>query len=984
MVKNSLLQIMGFVCALILLSQTAVSQPYPEGSPGFYVNPFIGTGGHGHTFPGATLPFGMVQLSPDTRLEGWDGCSAYHGSDSVIYGFSHTHLSGTGCSDYGDILLMPFTGKPDPDSDLFSAPFSKSNEKASPGFYHVSFPDRGIDVNLTATTRCGFHEYHYLNGKEPGIFLDLKHRDKVLESGLKLVSADEVEGFRFSQAWAQKQMIFFVIRFSEPWSEAKILEDGKIVNGGKEVKGTDVRATFSFPEKSDKKIFVKVGISGVSIDGARKNLTEEISGWSFEEILQKAISQWNNELGKIQVEGGTPDQQVVFSTALYHTMIQPNTYNDVDRHYRGRDLQVHRADSFDYYTVFSLWDTYRAAHPLYTIIDQKRSGDFIRTFLQQYKEGGMLPVWELSGNETGCMIGYHAVPVIADAWLKGIRGYDGNLALEAMKHSANQDHLGLKYYKEKGYIPADKDGESVSKTLEYAFDDWSIAMMAKSLNRDEDYKNFIIRAQNYKNVYDRLTGFMRAKLNETWFSPFDPSEVNFNYTEANAWQYSFYVPQDIGGLMMLMGGRDRFREKLEQLFSADSKTTGRDQADITGLIGQYAHGNEPSHHMAYLYNYCGTPWKTQELVHKICHEFYQNTPDGLIGNEDCGQMSAWYIFSALGFYPVNPASGIYILGTPLFPEATITLENGKTFTVRAKNLNDKNFYIQSVSINGKPVVKTYIKHEEIMKGGELVFNLGPEPNKAWGTGFEAFPESYIRDYPITPVPAFHQGDHTFMDSTIIVLSNAIPGVNIHYTLNGSEPKLKSETYKRPMLLRKNMTVRAFAAGKESPPSKMIEAHFMKIPKNRKISITHPYAGQYAAGGDIALIDFKRGGENFRTGFWQGYEGVDLEAVVDLGVVQPVSRVAAGFLQDQGSWIFMPTEVVIFVSVDGTNFREISRISNTIDERKTEAITHEFTTELKGTNARFIKVIAKNRGTCPDWHPGAGGKAWIFTDEITIE
>lgn len=976
--------IFGFTVSTCLLPLLLYGQQPTTDHQVDLVNPFIGTGGHGHTYPGATVPYGMVQLSPDTRLDGWDGCSAYHGTDSVIYGFSHTHLSGTGCSDYGDILLMPFTGTRMLTGGTFAQVFRKEDEIAQPGYYRVAFTREQILAELTATLRCGFHQYTYNSDNEVGVYLDLKHRDKVLESGLKVVGADEIEGFRFSKAWAEKQMVYFVMKFSEPFSRWDISHQGEVLPNLREAVGDDLRGVFCFQGAKGKKILIKVGISAVSIDGARLNLRTGIPDWDFDGIRDKARQLWQSELGRISVKGGTIDQQVVFNTALYHAMLQPNIYSDADGHYRGRDLLVHHADSFDYYTVFSLWDTFRAAHPLYTIIDRKRTGDYIRTFLRQYKEGGMLPVWELAGNETGCMIGYHAVPVIADAWMKGIRGFDGELALEAMKHSANQDHLGLKYYKSKGYIPADKEGESVSKTLEYAFDDWCIAMMAKSLGRQEDYKNFIRRAQNYKNVYDRITKFMRAKSNETWFSPFDPAEVNFNYTEANAWQYSFYVPQDINGLIMMMGGREEFTAQLDNLFSADSKTTGRDQADITGLIGQYAHGNEPSHHMAYLYNFAGIPWKTQELVHRICRDFYKNTPDGLIGNEDCGQMSAWYIFSALGFYPVNPASGIYILGTPAFPEATISLENGKKFIVRANNLSDINFYIQSVSLNGKPVVRSYITHDEIMTGGLLVFNLGPEPNKAWGTNLTSLPESFIRDYPIAPVPAFFQGDHTFMDSTVAAMVTAIPGMNIHYAFNGEVPRQRSDPYRKPFLLRKSTTIKAFAIGQESPASHMIEATFQRIPKNRRITLNTRYANQYSAGGDLALIDFKRGGENFRTGSWQGYEGEDIEALVDLGNIQQLKKISLGCLQDQNSWIFMPVEVTVYLSDDNQVFRHIATLSNPVEEKEPGSIIHEFSASFGPENARFIKVHARNRGICPEWHLGAGGKAWIFADEITIE
>ncbi len=949
-----------------------------------YVNPFIGTGGHGHTFPGATVPFGMVQLSPDTRLDGWDGCSAYHDSDSVIYGFSHTHLSGTGCSDYGDILIMPFAGQVVLKDHGFALPFSKTDEKASPGFYQVEFRTKQINAALTATARCGFHRYSFSGDGEKGIGLDLKHRDKVIDAGLKIVSNTEIEGYRISQAWAKKQILYFVARFSEPIQSHKVAHDGTVSADKTQCTGTDIKAAFFFGGALNKPILVKIGISAVSTEGARNNLDSEIPGWVFEETANKAAMDWNEALGKIKVSDGTHDQHVIFYTALYHTMLQPNLYSDADGRYRGRDLQVHEGSGSDYYTVFSLWDTYRATHPLYTIIDQKRTRDYINTFLLQYEQGGMLPVWELSGNETGCMIGYHSVSVIADAWIKGIRGFDSLKALNAMKHSAEQDHLGLKYYKSKGYIPANKERESVSKTLEYAYDDWCIATMAKAIGRNDDYRTYIIRAQYYKNVYDKLTGFMRAKSNETWFTPFDPAEVNFNYTEANAWQYSFYAPQDITGLMMLMGGRDPFTRKLDELFSASSKTTGRNQADITGLIGQYAHGNEPSHHMAYLYDYAGTPWKTQELVNRICNDFYKNSPDGLIGNEDCGQMSAWYIFSALGFYPVTPGSDIYAIGTPIFPKAAISLENGKTFVIRALNLSKENFYIQSVALNGKPHTKSFLTHAEIMKGGELVFNMGPVSNKAWGSGLGVFPQAYIDEYAITPVPGIYHAQPTFMDSTLIVLSCALPGASVHFTLDGSDPSQKSSVYTRPIILRKSATLKAIAIGKDSPKSLPIEAKFVKIPRDRKITLGTRFAGQYAAGGEIALIDFSRGAEDFGTGAWQGYEGENIEAVVELEEARPVKKLGLGCLQDQGSWIFMPEEVIFYTSVNGVEFTEAGRVLNDVDPKAEGAIIKDFTINTKGVKVKYIRVVAPNRGVCPEWHPGAGNKAWIFADEITIE
>ena len=949
-----------------------------------FVNPFLGTGGHGHTYPGASLPFGMVQLSPDTRLEGWDGCSAYHYSDSVIYGFSHTHLSGTGCSDYGDILVMPVTGQLDLNNYAFRSAFKKRTESAFPGYYRVELEKYKVIAELTATLRTGMHRYTFTSGENPGIVIDLKHRDEVIASSLRISGPAEVEGMRVSRAWAAKQFIYFVARFSLPVVTYRIQSGNTISATSKTAEGNNIKAIFYFKIPKGEPLLVKVGISAVSMEGARQNLEKENPSWDFDAVRNMAKNKWNSELGKILVEGGSNDQRTVFYTALYHSMLSPDLYMDVDRQYLGRDFKPHLANGFDYYSVFSLWDTYRAEHPLLTLIDRKRTSDFINTFLNQYRDGGMLPVWELSSNETGCMIGYHAVPVIADAWSKGIRSFDGELALEAMKHSALQEHLGLKYYKTKGYIPGDEEGESVSKTLEYSYDDWCIARMAQFLGAGEDYKTFIRRAQYYKNVFDRSTGFMRAKNNETWFSPFDPSEVNFNYTEANAWQYSFYVPQDISGLIELLGGKNAFAARLDALFTAPSKTTGRDQADISGMIGQYAHGNEPSHHMAYLYDFAGKPWKTQEIVHRICREFYKNDPDGLCGNEDCGQMSAWYVLSAMGLYQVTPASGIYTIGTPIFPRAVIRMEDGKSLTIEAVNLSTENYYIQSATMNGHAYDKCFINHEEIMKGGILRFIMGPKPDTAWGSRPGDFPVTSITDQLITPVPSVERGKRTFMDSTTVSLSCPDKGAKIYYTLDSRNPDLKSKVYSQPMTIDKTTTLKAFALAPGLEPSFIINAEFKKIPAGRKITLNTRYAGQYSAGGDLALIDFIRGGENFRTGTWQGYEGVDLDAVVDLGLVQPVKKISLGCFQDQGSWIFMPLETEFSISVDGKHFTSLPPVMNTVDEHADGPVIKDFTVEVNRKPVRFIRVKAVNRRICPGWHPGSGNKAWLFVDEIVIK
>ena len=715
-----------------------------------FVNPFIGTGGHGHTYPGATMPFGMMQLSPDTRLDGWDGCSGYHYSDKYIYGFSHTHLSGTGVSDYGDILLMPtnkaiFNNGSD-GKEGYRAHFSHENEVAEPGYYKVHLDTTNIDVELTVSKRSGMHKYQYPSPENQVLILDLEHRDELNGFKISIINEKEVSGFRYSKAWATDQRLFYHIEFSHPVKDA--LRDYEVA---------PTKESFEFINPNNEPVFIKIGISAVDEQGAKQNLAQEMGNKSFEDIKKEAQQNWEQQLEKIVIEADDLNNKTNFYTALYHTMLAPNLYQDVDGRYRGMDLNIHQTKDFEYYTVFSLWDTYRAAHPLYTIIEQERTNDFINTFLAKYDEGGIMPIWDLAANYTGCMIGYHAVPVIADAYLKGIRNYDADKALEAMKHSATRDKLGLDSYKNLGFIPVEKESESVSKTLEYAYDDWTIAQMASVMGEQEDYKTFIERSQNYINVFDPTTKFMRGRFRNKWFAPFDPYEVNFNYTEANSWQYSFYVPQDITGFINLLGGKNILEEQLDKLFVAENKTSGRDQVDITGLIGQYAHGNEPSHHMAYLYNFVNKPHKTQEKVNQILTELYTNSPDGVSGNEDCGQMSAWYVFSSLGFYPVTPGSNQYIIGSPLFNKGTINLENGKTFTIEAKNNSKENKYIQAVQLNGSNYEYSFINHTDIMNGGNLVFEMTNKPTK-WGTSDAFIPSTEIKDHKIIPAPFIKNGD----------------------------------------------------------------------------------------------------------------------------------------------------------------------------------------------------------------------------------
>ncbi|MCD4694609.1 MAG: GH92 family glycosyl hydrolase, partial [Bacteroidales bacterium] len=930
-----------------------------------FVNPFIGTDDHGHTFPGASVPFGMVQLGPATRLEGWDGCSGYHYSDSVVFGFSHSALSGTGVPDYNDVLLMPVTGEiklnngSENVDEGYASRFNHKSEKAEAGFYKTFLDDYKIDVELTTTKRVGFHKYTFPDTEQASIIIDLDHRDKVVESWIRVVSNNEVEGFRKSTAWANDQYYYFVAKFSAPFFEYDLALNDEFSNQDF-VEGENVKAFFRFDVIKKPEVMVKVGVSAVNTEGARKNMEAEIPGWDFERVKSLSHKTWNTELNKILVKGGSEEQKITFYTAMYHAFLVPNLFQDVDGKYRGRDLEIHKSKDFDYYTVFSLWDTFRGEHPLFTLTQQERTVDFINTMITQYKQGGRLPVWELAANETECMIGYHSIPVIVDAYKKGIRGFDIEKAFEAMKYSAELDHFGLKYYKEKGYIPAHEESESVSKTLEYAYDDWCIAIMAKEMGKVNEYEKYLKRAQSYKNIFDPSTGFMRAKMNGRWFEPFDPKEVNFNYTEANSWQYSFFVPQDISGLVDFLGGRNVLIERLDRLFTESSSTTGRHQSDITGLVGQYAHGNEPSHHMAYLYNYVGQPWKTQQRTRQILDELYTHLPDGLCGNEDCGQMSAWYVLSAMGFYPVTPGDINYAIGSPLFEEVTINIENGKAFKIVAKSNSPVNKYIQSATLNGKGYSKTYISHFDIINGGELVFEMGPKPNKEWGIAEEDIPVSAICEHLITPVPFVNTGKRTFVESTEVSLGSITDGAEIYFTLDGSEPTRKSEKYSEPFVLTESAVLKAFVQNEDFPPSGILTAEFHKIPVGRTITLNTNYENQYSGGGDLCLIDFIRGPLNFRTGAWQGYHGVDLDVVIDLGNIKLINMVETGFLQDVGAWIFMPLKVQYFVSNNGKKFQHIGTVKNDVSHRMLGVNIKNFTVNFS-TKARYVKVIAKNQG-----------------------
>lgn len=941
------------------------------------VNPFIGTGGHGHTYPGATAPFGMIQLSPDTRHEGWDGCSGYHYSDSIIYGFSHTHLSGTGVSDYGDLLIVPQNGtaKIDPGYLVpggYGDKFLHEKEEAKPGYYAVHLENGDIDVLLTVSERAGLHEYTFNNAKgKKYILIDLDHRDKLLSATLNTLDNRTITGSRTSEAWATEQHFYFHMELGSPYEKAtQIMKDGRH------------KLLLTFP-KTTQKIMIRVGISAVDAEGARLNLQKEIPDWDFKMTRAAVTNKWENELSRIQFSSQDKDVMTNFYTALYHSFIAPNVFDDVDGRYRGRDKQIHQLDDKDdaQYTVFSLWDTYRATHPLFTLTQVARTEQFIQTFLRQFDEGGDLPVWELAGNETECMIGFHSVSVMADAFTKGIIGYDARKALKAMLVTASLDEFAKPYFKENGYINAGEEPESVSKAMEYSYDYFCIAKMLElnGLPNKEYHKGQF----NFLNHFDPSTKFMRARRDGLWFAPFDPAEVNFNYTEANSWQYSLYAPHAVGVLSTAIGGTKEFENWLDRLFTTKSTLSGRDQADITGLIGQYAHGNEPSHHMAYLYNYTASPHKTNLYVDRILKEMYSNAPDGLSGNEDCGQMSSWYVLSALGMYQIAPGNPYYEIGRPLMDEAVFQLENKKRLHILVRNNSAAAKYVQSVKLNGAVLNRNYLSHEEIMAGGELEYEMGISPNLerdkfAHAPTLSAIPDDFI------PLPFFEQTDRVFQDQLTVSLSTLYPeSYAIHYTMDGSEPDAKSPIYTTPITLDKETTIKAITMI-DRITSAVVSNTFVKSDPGVHLSTKNEYANQYASTGPLALVDGIYGQDEFRTGDYQGFWEQDFDAEISFDTPRTLNEFQIGFLSDMKSWIFLPENVSFSYSLDGTTWIEVDKISlETETEEKMPAHKKEVSIRLPSAmEIQKFRVHVDRTDTCPSWHLGAGNGTWLFVDEIS--
>ncbi len=772
-IRIILLTVLCFSLQLYAQNKTSLSD---------FVNPFIGTDDMGHTFPGAAVPFGMVQLSPETDTVMYSSgsgynkdvyryCAGYQYSDNTIVGFSHTHFNGTGHSDLGDFLIMPTTGKlqlnpgtkENPDGGYRSR-YSHTIESAEPGYYSVHLDDYNIKAELTTTEHTGFHRYIFPESDSSHIILDLtsniyNYDGKNVWSFIRVENDTLVTGYRQTNGWARTRYLYFAMVLSKPIASYGLTDDEKLVYKGfwrkfsqddnfPERAGHKIKAHFDFATAKGEAIKIKLAISAVSTENALENLETEIPGWDFETVKNVAREKWDEELSKIKIEADE-DTKINFYTSMYHSFLSPVIYSDVNGDYRGLDQNIHKAEGFTEYTIFSLWDTYRALHPLFTIIQPKRTNDIINSMLAHYEQSvhKMLPVWSHYSNENWCMIGYHAVSVIADAYLKGIRNYNVDEAFKAALSTSNYERYdGIGYYKKYGYVPEDLNSNSASKTLEYAYDDWTIYKFAGALGKTREAEEYLRRADSFRNIFDKQTGFMRAKNSNGMFTAqFDPlSTSGQGYIEGNAWNYSLYVPQDVKGFINLIGGNQKLVDWLDSLFTmevSDESIAESEDITKTGMIGNYVHGNEPSHHVPYMYVYAGQPWKTQERVHQIMNTMYKPEPHGLCGNDDCGQMSAWYIFSALGFYPVTPGSGEYVIGSPSVNEAVINLENGRTFKVTAENLTKENIYIDKVVLNGIAINRSFITHKEIMRGGELKFFMTDKPNKNWAVDKDSLPYS---------------------------------------------------------------------------------------------------------------------------------------------------------------------------------------------------------------------------------------------------
>ncbi len=926
------------------------------------VNPFIGTGGHGHTHPAATAPFGLVQLGPDTRLTGWDGCSGYHYTDTAIYGFSHTHLSGTGVSDYGDILFRPITSESGAVVNE-AIPFNKADESAEAGVYRVTLAN-GVICSFTASTRTGIHRYEFPKGERALLFLDLLHRDKATSMKFEAHSDTSFSGHRYSEAWATNQKVHFAGVTNLPF----------------EVKPGSVKGTWILDfGVIDTPIEMQVGLSGCDEEGAGKNLKTERE--TFARQVERTHAMWNKELYKTEVWGGSDDDRTIFATALYHAYSVPNMWSDVDGRYRGMDDKIHQDPDHNHYTIFSLWDTYRTAHPFYAITQPKRTADFIATMLDQFDQYGRLPIWELAANETNCMIGYHSVSVLADAVAKGYKIDDPDRLLNAMDQTAKASLFGLDEYRKYGFLSIQDESESVSKTLEYAYDDACIAWTAEHFG-DEDLANtYRYRSSAYRSVTELSSGLVRPRDNGDFLELTNPREVNSHFTEANAWQYSFSPVHDLDGWMRLLGdghvekGRQRLEANLDSLFVQPSETTGRDQADITGLIGQYAHGNEPSHHIAFLYNATHSPWKGQARVHEIIEKFYQNAPDGLSGNEDCGQMSAWYIMASMGIYPLVPGKPEYVLTAPIWDSVRVDFAHGHSLQIKKKGRGP---YIQSLQVDGEPFDQNWITHEQFHKGGEWIVECGPEPS-GWGS---KKPYSTDMKSSVLPAPIIN-APRRFTDQTEIVFQPATHH-NTTEILDGEGQEVDLEGDGVTITETAAFSAR-FVDHTSGEAGHISRTLVTKKPGLWEADLTEGEMNpQYTAGGVSALVDGIYGDLDWRKGDWIGVQGQDMTVELVHPTPTEITKVEVSLLKDIKSWIGLPQNVELAIWE-----KEKWKVIETIDlgekprSEESSSIEKIVFENFKKTKTAKLRITMTNPGKLLDWHPGVGGETFIFIDEISV-
>lgn len=943
------------LCVLFIISCKSKSDYTDQ------VNPFIGTGGYGWSegrcYPGATVPYGMVQLSPENRDDLWTGYYRY--DQPTIKGFSHTHISGAGISEGADITIAPTVGEirfvpgdPNKANSGYRSRYTKTTEQAQPGYYTVFLDDYGIKAELTATSRTGMHRYTFPESKQSNLIVDLRYGvkdDWVLDSWIKIIDKYHIGGFRRTNRWAGDQRQYFVAEFSKAMDSVAIVSDSVMNWNIKEAKGGNLQAVIRYQTKSNEQIGVKVALSAVSMESALENLSKENNDWDFDKIKQKAATTWEKNLSKIEIEGQVDSLKQIFYTAYYHTLLGPTVYSDVNGNYLGSDYQIHNVGKGkDYYTLFSLWDTYRTLHPLMTILEPKRVNDIINTFVQMYSQSGLLPVWNVYSSETWCMMGYHAVSVIADAYVKGIRDYDEDKALEACKKMANLDYLGLEYYKPLGYIPSNKTRWSVSKVLEYAYDDYCIAQLSQAMGRNSDFEEFGKRSLSYKNLFNPENKFLMPKNNTgEWNKSFNPNGWSNDYCEAGAYHYRFYVPHDLTSLISLYGGEENFVSALDSIF----------------IKKAYEQSNEPSHHMPFLYNYAGTPWKTQEQVREILLSCYNTTPEGLCGNDDVGQMSAWYVMAALGLYPVCPGNPEYILTSPLFDKATIHLENGKRFVISTENQSLENKYIQSVTLNGTPYTLSYITHKDIIAGGELHFVLSNVPNKSWGTKVSDRPTSRV-NLEVTERPNIIVENEHGLGTKKIRIESTTPKSSIYYTTDGSEPNEHSILYTHPFQVEENSTIKAQCVKVGLQPSLVTtrkisikKAEYPKIIENSSVPKYHDLT---AEGGAYNLIDGNCGTTETYGGYWVFLENKDLDVTVDRGSDLPLKEISTHFLHQPNSGSFAPKEVQYLISNDGKHFTLVEKHCYDFQSNKNKLsniIT--FSTKIEPKNIRYVKVKALN-------------------------